>query len=272
MYPSRMPETATNGSLLREARIERGMSLAEVAARTNIRVEHLRRLEAGRTEPDPAYSRAFARAYAAELGIDPETLLSGFEPVPAVSAGDAQDPITRDRAPTAAGHPWPSTLRLLAPVILIVAGVLVVTLLLAGGDPPADSGDEPAAEPRRERRGVAALPTPSQEFSFPTAPAPNEAALEAPGLRVSSASGVALCVLEAGKPSAVEGKLAAGEAKTIPGADFVLVFPLGFDPGDLRATLDGEKITFIDTQGPAAARITRPGQAQVVPLPGAPCG
>lgn len=66
------------GQLLRAARTERGVSLADLQARTKIRAKFLAALEEERFEDLPPYpfARGFLQAYAQELGIDPEPLVA----------------------------------------------------------------------------------------------------------------------------------------------------------------------------------------------------
>jgi len=57
--------------LLREAREQRQMTLADVADATLINVDHLRAIEQGRIDILPeAYVRAFMREYATVIGLD----------------------------------------------------------------------------------------------------------------------------------------------------------------------------------------------------------
>ena len=75
------------GSILRSIRIQQGLDLAEIANRTDIRIEHLRSLEErdGSDLPDPAFARPFAFAYALALGVntvDAEPLARGIPSVP----------------------------------------------------------------------------------------------------------------------------------------------------------------------------------------------
>ena len=64
------------GKTLSEARLERGAELAEVEARTRIRVRYLRAIEEEDWDvlPGEAYTRGFIRTYAAYLGLDGERL------------------------------------------------------------------------------------------------------------------------------------------------------------------------------------------------------
>src|SRR5262245_53783113 len=69
------------GARLRHAREKQGASLTEIAARTKIAVaslEALERNEFGRL-PGGIFGRSFVRAYASEIGLDPETVVEEFQ-------------------------------------------------------------------------------------------------------------------------------------------------------------------------------------------------
>ncbi|MGP7795710.1 helix-turn-helix domain-containing protein [Sphingomonas sp. CLY1604] len=63
---------ARPGERLRDARDSRGLSLAEVAARTRVPQRHLEALEAGdyTALPSPTYAMGFSKAYARAVGVD----------------------------------------------------------------------------------------------------------------------------------------------------------------------------------------------------------
>lgn len=65
-------EPARPGERLRAARDSRGLSLAEIAARTRVPQRHLEALEAGDygALPSPTYAMGFAKAYARAVGMD----------------------------------------------------------------------------------------------------------------------------------------------------------------------------------------------------------
>jgi cytoskeleton protein RodZ len=69
------------GQLLRQAREEKGVSLAQVERATRIRRDYLEALEAHEFSHLPAttYARGIVRNYAAYLGLDPSEMLAGFE-------------------------------------------------------------------------------------------------------------------------------------------------------------------------------------------------
>lgn len=253
---------------LRAARLQRGWSLTEVAARTNIRVEHLRALEANpRAWPDPAYPRAFARAYAVAVGADPSSLVDAF--------AAAAAPMHKDRQaePQRSSKRWFWGL-LAAGALLATAGVL----LLLDGDTEkrVDRPEERSSGDRRERKSTSAgtrlgqLPTPLQEFGRPSekplaTPTPGEA------LRLASPSGITFCVISDGELIVDDG-LDAGGSVTVDGFSFDLIFPYGFDPEDLEASVGEDPIVIPDTQGASAVRIDpAAGRASTIPMPPAGC-
>ena len=68
------------GSSLREARIRRGVELAQAETATRIRAKYLNALEEEQFEslPGDAYARAFLRGYAKFLGLDPELFVDEY--------------------------------------------------------------------------------------------------------------------------------------------------------------------------------------------------
>jgi cytoskeletal protein RodZ len=68
------------GADLRTAREQRGMSVADLAERTKISPRILRALETGDAAalPAPVFVRGFVRAYAREVGLDPDHIVNGY--------------------------------------------------------------------------------------------------------------------------------------------------------------------------------------------------
>jgi cytoskeletal protein RodZ len=68
------------GARLKQARAAKGLSLGEIAATTKIAPAALEALERGDYSrlPGGIYSRAFIRAYAAEVGLEPEAAVRDF--------------------------------------------------------------------------------------------------------------------------------------------------------------------------------------------------
>ncbi len=74
-------ETANFGSVLREARERRNISLAEVARQTKVSVSSLKLLEQGRLNdlPHETFVRGFIRSYARSVGVSHEESQSLFD-------------------------------------------------------------------------------------------------------------------------------------------------------------------------------------------------
>lgn len=70
----------TVGARLREAREKRGVSLRQIASRTRISVMSLEALERSDLSrlPGGIFTRAFIRAYAQEVGLDPDRTIQDF--------------------------------------------------------------------------------------------------------------------------------------------------------------------------------------------------
>jgi cytoskeleton protein RodZ len=68
------------GSSLRDARVRRGIELAQVAAETQIRTRYLRALEDERFEllPGSVYAKGFLRAYADYLGLESQLFVDEY--------------------------------------------------------------------------------------------------------------------------------------------------------------------------------------------------
>jgi cytoskeletal protein RodZ len=78
------------GEILRQARLEKGKSLEEIAEETKIRVRYLQAIEEGRFDllPGHFYTRGFIKSYAEAVGLDPDELLASYLPPESKSDGD----------------------------------------------------------------------------------------------------------------------------------------------------------------------------------------
>src|SRR6266480_4840447 len=74
------PPSRTVGARLREAREKRGVSLRQIANNTRISVMSLEALERSDLSrlPGGIFTRAFIRAYAQEVGLDPDRTIQDF--------------------------------------------------------------------------------------------------------------------------------------------------------------------------------------------------
>jgi len=129
------------GSTFREARIRRGVELAEVEAETHIRTRYLEALENDRFEvvPGEAYVRGFLRTYADYLGLEADLFVDEYnarfappkEPLPELTRGR----IEPRRLPT----------RGTVGALLAVGVVVVLAWRFGAGDEP--TLPQPSGEP-----------------------------------------------------------------------------------------------------------------------------
>jgi len=127
------------GNTLREARLRRGLDIAECEAETKIRAKYLRALEEEEFDllPAPSYVRGFLRTYAEYLGLDGQLVLDEYNSrtVPPREARELERVIRprrtsrrrRRAAESPAGKGRRTEIRLLW---LAIGGVMATALLL----------------------------------------------------------------------------------------------------------------------------------------------
>jgi cytoskeleton protein RodZ len=138
--------TGEYGSRLRAARERRGVSLRQIAARTKISVGILEALERNdiRRLPGGIFSRAFVRAYAIEVGLDPEDAIEEFIaqfPHDSVTAGHSQSRPVEDYESVESDRRTASTFLKLIAISLPVAGALLYFGTAGRRRPPAKPPD-----------------------------------------------------------------------------------------------------------------------------------
>lgn len=161
------PQEASGvGVDLRHAREQRGLSLDELSHRTKITVKILDSLETNRLDklPEPIFVRGFLRAYAREVGLDPEETvqryLAQFPPVedPVESeAASPQSPVEPGGAVERALDAFAAASRdrrargvLVAVVLILFAGYLTIGRRTSGPSQPAAARASASAESRPE--------------------------------------------------------------------------------------------------------------------------
>jgi len=94
------------GRLLRDQREALGLSVSDIKKRLRIRGDYVEAIEQGRFEllPGAAYIPAFLRAYASNVGLDPEKILAAYNlsgpvPIKRPIALPADFPLVEKRAP-----------------------------------------------------------------------------------------------------------------------------------------------------------------------------
>jgi cytoskeleton protein RodZ len=124
------------GERLQNARTARGLSLEDIEAATRIKQRYLDAIEREAWEelPAPAYARGFLAAYARQLGIPPDEMVSqyhaGTAPGGAPRTGAGSGPVEVRITPGAA----PSRLRriMTAVAAVFIVGLVVVTYVVVG--------------------------------------------------------------------------------------------------------------------------------------------
>lgn len=145
-----MPEgpARTVGARLREAREKRGVSLREIATSTRISVMSLEALERNDLSrlPGGIFTRAFVRAYAEEVGLDPDRTIQDFIaelPPEAVT-------VTARHAGIEDGEKLESDRRAVATALLLaLISLPIIALVIYYGTRTSRAAD-PASEPPGE--------------------------------------------------------------------------------------------------------------------------
>lgn len=148
------------GAELRAAREAHGLSLGSISQRTRVQPRILTAIEQNDVDtiPPRPYGRGFVRAYATEVGLDPErTVHDYFAQFP---------PVVREQAPPAPEYESPRSSSWLLPLAGIAVLAVLVGSALRGREPAAahpddavgTSGDGPDAVPASTS---AAVPAPA---------------------------------------------------------------------------------------------------------------
>lgn len=145
------------GRKLAEARRQRGWSVDEVAERIRVRRDYLVALEEMNPKllPGKAYTLAFLRSYAKELGIDEQAIVDQFRDELALTRDDGTRQIREPASRPQRDRPWRAAVALVAVAVLFVgwraltqnpsdapAETAAVTAPSPAGPSPAQTGTE----------------------------------------------------------------------------------------------------------------------------------
>jgi len=135
------------GARLREARERRGVSLRQIANATKISIGFLEALERNDISrlPGGIFSRAFVRAYALEVGLEPEALIQEFLaqfPHDSVTAGHPTSARTEDNLAIESDRQTASAFLWLILISVPIAGLLLYYGV--AGRPSASTGPRSA--------------------------------------------------------------------------------------------------------------------------------
>ncbi|MFC6650390.1 RodZ domain-containing protein [Paenibacillus rhizoplanae] len=129
------------GRHLKEARLQKGMSLDDVQEVTKIRKKYLEAIEAGdyKVLPGSFYVRAFIKTYAEAVGVNPDELMEEHGNVPAAPVDTTMETVIqkRSRKPeTERNAKWlPTLLMWTFPILILVVIYLYATSSMNQGDP-----------------------------------------------------------------------------------------------------------------------------------------
>lgn len=179
------------GATLYEARVERGLDVTEVEARTKIRAKYLRALEEEEWEvlPGPTFVKSFLRTYAEELRLDPRPLVEEYkfrhEPY-----DQAPAPLTRPSERRRERRSFVGLVPIVLVLAVIGAALYGVTLL--------SERDDPAAPP---------VPAPTEADTSAVA----LAGLEPVSVRLRARRATVVCLVDASGNDRINRRLRARE-------------------------------------------------------------
>jgi transcriptional regulator with XRE-family HTH domain len=138
------------GARLRDAREQSGVTLREISARTRISVAHLEALERGEISrlPGGIFARAFVRAYAEQVGLDPERSVEEFLETfseDGLAAGRAHVAIEDNQAIESDRRAAETVVKLLVVSVPLAIAVIYFSI---GREPRPDAPARVVSEPR----------------------------------------------------------------------------------------------------------------------------
>jgi cytoskeleton protein RodZ len=121
------------GAALRQVREARGISLRQIAVATKLSpsaLEAIERDDLGRL-PGGIFTRSFVRAYATELGVDPDRTLHEF--LSQFSEREVEPHVVPSNAPSEAPVAGNDTARMIVALGIVIVPLAFGILWLAGG-------------------------------------------------------------------------------------------------------------------------------------------
>lgn len=140
------------GERLKEARLEKGLTLEEIQKKTKIQTRHLQAIEKGDFSlmPGSFYTRAFIKEYALAVGLNPEELFNEFKdevPPPVEESSIQYVQRSRRNSSTKKNSPFVSLLPTIFVFILILGVAFVIWLtFLPNEDEGQDTGNDVGTE------------------------------------------------------------------------------------------------------------------------------
>jgi cytoskeleton protein RodZ len=248
------------GAQMRSAREARGLSVGTLSQRIRVQPRILSAIELDDSSamPPRPFGRGFVRAYAEEVGLDPErTVRDYFAQFPStatVTAGIPDAPV-RDRSARTLGDPDlapPSQWSGFGAAVLILALVVAAAVFLnrrngAASEPNAvgTTGGAPVTAPAATEARPPAAEAPAAPVAQAPAPAPTVS--DRPINLVLTAKAPCWVTATADGRRATFRTVQAGETETIQ-ADREIVIRIG-DAGAVSWTLNGKPVDSLGTPG-----------------------
>lgn len=234
------PEVQDLGSGLRRAREQSGLSLRAIADVTKLSTRTLAALEENRIDllPGGIYRRAIVRAYAAEVGLDPEQTLRAFLSRHPDEVPTAAPPV-EPRPPRPGARALRAVAGLLGALIPVLAGVIYFTSTAGGSQRPPDIVD--------------LLPPPARGWSPEAVPASHID--DAASMTIAISADTELQVVADGR-EVLARRVAAGEIFELDVATDVVL--MGDNAGAVQFSINGQAGRTLGADGaPLGAHILR---------------
>jgi cytoskeleton protein RodZ len=246
--------------VLQRARLDQGIDLATVAARTRIKAKYLQAIEANdpKSLPGGFFYKSFAHQYATFLGVDTEAIDAEIDRVLGVDAAPPLPPLPR-AAEQSAEKPTSRTAR----KYFQYAAFVVILMVCSGVDDWWHESRAVATERSESRAPASVLPV----AAAPAAPAPSAAAAPAGSkveLALTATEETWLSVSSDGTPI-FSGLLEANQTKTIEGQEFAKV-RVGNAAG-LEVRLNGKPLGPLGAHGQVRDLLFTPDKFQFVSPP-----
>jgi cytoskeleton protein RodZ len=254
--------------VLQRARLDQGIDLATVAARTRIKTKYLQAIEANdpKSLPGGFFYKSFAHQYATFLGVDTQAIDAEIDRVLSVDAAPPLPPLTEAEQRIAELPPRSRS----AKKYFQYAAFVLILVVCSGVDDWWHESRAVATE--RSKTRVPAAASLSQVAPGPAAPARVVAATRQDEAAVPAASGVELAltateetwlsVSSDGTP-VFSGLLEANQTKTIEGKQFAKL-RVGNAAG-LEVQLNGKPLGPLGAHGQVRDLVVTPDKFQFVP-------
>ncbi len=246
------------GAKLREARLQRGLDLAEVAAATKIQARFLAAIEGEEWDllPGEFYARSFIRTYAGQLGLD-EIGAAELREASVPAAAAERLPRIEPEPPQEAHsvrrkRPPPHLLATLA--TLSLGAVLLAVTLSSQGD---DSTGPPLRESSGERRQD--VPSPAKQSTGQGAGA---------SLTLTATAEVWVCLLDGRGQALIDGQILDPGSEQGPYRSDGFTVSLG--NGAVRMSVEGQPASIPPTPNPIGFAIDRHGALHPLSAGGRP--